>query len=36
MEEMWLARDENGALYFHGNSKPKKDTGGGYVDKRQL
>ena len=28
MEEMWLARDENGALYFHGISKPKKDTGG--------
>ena len=24
MEEMWLARDENGALYFHGISKPKK------------
>ena len=24
MEEMWLARDENGALYFHGVSKPKK------------
>ena len=29
MEEMWLARDENGALYFHGISKPKKDTGEG-------
>ena len=28
-EEMWLARDENDALYFHGNSKPKKDTGEG-------
>ena len=26
MEEMWLARDENGSLYFHGYSKPKKDT----------
>ena len=29
MEEMWLARDENGALYFHGVSKPKKDKGEG-------
>ena len=28
-QEMWLARDENGALYFHGISKPKKDTGEG-------
>ena len=27
--EMWLARDKNGALYFHGISKPKKDTGEG-------
>lgn len=26
---MWVARDENGALYFHGISKPKKDTGEG-------
>ena len=26
---MFLARDENGALYFHGISKPKKDTGEG-------
>lgn len=29
MKEMWIARDENGALYFHGISKPKKDTGEG-------
>ena len=29
MEEMWLARDENDSLYFHGYSKPKKDTGEG-------
>ena len=29
MEEMWLARDENDSLYFHGYSKPKKDTGKG-------
>ena len=29
MEEMWLARDEDGSLYFHGISKPKKDTGEG-------
>ena len=28
-QEMWVARDENGALYFHGISKPKKDTGEG-------
>ena len=35
MEEMWLAMDKNGSLYFHGISKPKKDTGEG-VDKRQL
>ena len=27
MEEMWVARDENGALYFHGYSKPKKIHG---------
>ena len=26
MEEIWLARGENGSLYFHGYSKPKKDT----------
>ena len=26
MEEMWIAMDENGSLYFHGYSKPKKDT----------
>ena len=27
MEEgMWIARDENDVLYFHGISKPKKDT----------
>ena len=25
-EEMWLARDEDDTLYFHGTSKPKKDT----------
>ena len=29
MKEMWIARDENGSLYFHGISKPKKDTGEG-------
>ena len=30
MEEiMWLARDRDEALYFHGISKPKKDTGEG-------
>ena len=29
MAEMWLAMDENGALYFHGISKPKKDKGEG-------
>lgn len=29
MEEMWLARDENNSLYFHGYSKPKKYTGEG-------
>lgn len=29
MEEMWLAMDKNGSLYFHGISKPKKDTGEG-------
>ena len=29
MEEMWIARDKNGTLYFHGISKPKKDTGEG-------
>lgn len=30
MEEgMWIARDENGVLYFYGISKPKKDTGEG-------
>ena len=28
-EEMWLARDRDGSLYFHGISKPKKDTGEG-------
>ena len=28
-QEMWLARDEDGSLYFHGYSKPKKDTGKG-------
>ena len=28
-QEMWLARDENDVLYFHGISKPKKDTGEG-------
>ena len=26
MEEMWLAMDKNGSLYFHGISKPKKGT----------
>ena len=26
---MWLARDKNGALYFHGVSKPKKYKGDG-------
>ena len=26
MEEMWLARDENGSLYFFVYSKPKKYT----------
>ena len=26
MKEMWLARDENGSLYFHIYSKPEKDT----------
>ncbi|MGN0491856.1 hypothetical protein [Ruminococcus sp.] len=25
MEEMWLARDKSGDLYFHGESKPKKN-----------
>ena len=29
MEEMWLAMDKNGSLYFHGISKPEKDTGEG-------
>ena len=29
MEEMLVASDENGDLYFHGISKPKKDTGEG-------
>ena len=23
-QEIWLARDEDGSLYFHGTSKPKK------------
>ena len=32
--EVWLARDEDGSLYFHGTSKPKKRYRGGYVDKR--
>lgn len=26
MEEMWLARDEDNTLYFHGISKPKKEA----------
>lgn len=25
MEELWLARDRDGGLYFHGESKPRKD-----------
>lgn len=29
MEEMWVSMDENGDLYFHGISKPEKDTGEG-------
>ena len=31
MEEInaWLARDEDGSLYFYETSKPKKDTGEG-------
>ena len=28
-QEMWLARDKDGSLYFHGILKPKKDTGEG-------
>ena len=28
-QEMWLAMDKDGSLYFHGISKPKKDTGEG-------
>ena len=28
-QEMLLARDEDGSLYFYETSKPKKDTGEG-------
>lgn len=36
MEEMWLARDMNGSLYFHGTEEPIKDKDKGIWRSNEL